>query len=126
MTTEQNVQLEGCESLEGFADEVSRSDAVDLGQLDPLTHLVVETQNTRYEIFVLDPKERKVLVRGGKYFVEPVEACLNGSSFGGGFVKLGAIGVGMRMEIHAGGRRIITSRVRSIRKLDEAALPKAS
>jgi hypothetical protein len=126
VTTERNVQLEGCKSLEGFAEEVSRTDAVDLGQLEPLTHLVVETQNTRYEIFVLDAKERKVLVRGGKYFVEPVEACLNGSTFGGSFVKLGVIGVGMRMEIHAGGRRIITSPVRSIRNLDDGVLPAAS
>jgi hypothetical protein len=130
MSRESEVQLDRCGTFEDFADEVSRADGVDLARLERLTELSVETENTRYQIFVIDPHARKVIIRGGRYFAEPVEAVINGASCGGSFVKLGVIAVGMRMEIYAAGGHIVTSRVRSIQeidpKIDGSGLPRAS
>jgi hypothetical protein len=63
----------------------------------------VRTRNSDYEIFLLDPKSGRALVRGGEYFAEPVEATVSGSSFGGCMLKMGWIGVGLRMEINVNG-----------------------
>ena len=57
---------------------------------------------------------REVLVQGSPFFAVRTRACLNGSSFGGSCLKLGWVGVGLRMELHAEDQWIITSHVRSI------------
>ena len=41
------------------------------------------------------------------------------ASVGGNLLKVGWIGVGLRMEIVAEGRRIVTTAVRSITRLDD-------
>ncbi len=41
-------------------------------------------------------------------------ACLNASSFGGSWLKLSRVGLGLHLEFHAAGQWIITSHVRAI------------
>ena len=101
-------------TLDGFVEAVSRDDGLGLTDVDALTTLVVQTENSVYRITVLQPYRREVLVQGGVFFVVRTRACLNGSSFGGSCLKLGWVGVGLRMELHAEDQWIITSHVRSI------------
>ena len=67
------------------------------------------------ELVMIDPETGKALVQGGRYFEEPIEATISGSTFGGCMLKMGFLGVGLRMEICAGGQRIITSPVKALR-----------
>ncbi len=87
---------------------------VDLTDMDAFTTLVVRTDNSVYRITILRPHTREVLVQGGKFFTERTRACLSGSSFGGSCLKLGWVGVGLRMEFHFDDQWIITSHIRSI------------
>jgi hypothetical protein len=77
------------------------------------TELVVETSNSCYRVVVLGHR-RNVLVQGGSYFQHETEARLEGSVWGGSLLKAGWIVLGRCMELSHLGRRIITSRVRSI------------
>ena len=110
-------------TLDGFAEEASRRGGVDLVELPPLTRLDVQTQNTAYEVVVLSPFESKVLVQGGRFFAEPTESYLCGSSYGGNLLKVSWVGVGMRLEVMRKGRRIVTSTVQSVSLRDESNLP---
>ena len=101
-------------TLDGFVDAVSQADGIGLTDVDALTTLMVRTDNSVYQITVLQPYRREVFVQGGAFFAEPTRACLNGSSFGGGCLKLGWVGVGLHLEFHAGEQWIITSRVRAV------------
>ena len=101
-------------TFDGFVEDMSRAAGVRLGSLEALTTLRVRTNRSTYRIMVLDPSEGKVLIQGGKHFVEPVEACLNGSGLGGSSLRVDWVGQRRRMEISRGGRPILTSPVRSI------------
>jgi hypothetical protein len=102
-------------SLDGFT-ELSRSmDGVALRTLSPFDMICARTLNHEYFIFVIEPDTGKALVQGGRYFSEPIEATVSGSTFGGCMLKIGFLGVGLRMEICAGGQRIVTSPVKSLR-----------
>ena len=59
-------------------------------------------------------------MQGGAFFTARTRACLSGSSFGSSCLKLGWIGVGLRMEFHEDDQWIITSHVWSI-AVDESA-----
>ena len=102
-------------TLDGFIDAVSQTDGVGLADVDAFTTLVVQTDNSVYEITILKPHRREVLVQGGAFFPVRTRACLSGSSFGGSCLKLGWVGIGLHLEFHAGDQWIITSHVRSIR-----------
>src|SRR5262245_22308688 len=83
------------------------------------------TANTEYHFLLLDPASGRVLIEGGERFPEPVEAVLLGASFGGSMIRTGWIGVGMRIELCAGDKYVITSPVKSLsveRTLDGAGL----
>ena len=98
-------------TLDGFA-MATNGPGVALRQLEPLTELMVETRNTRYRIVV--SHEADILIQGGTFFPDPTPAHVEGASLGGNLLKVGWIGVGLRMEIVADGRRIVTTAVRSI------------
>jgi hypothetical protein len=98
-------------TLEGFVQSASGA-GISLRELEPLTTLLVGTCNTQYRIIV--SRQSAILVQGGRFFPEVTTATLDGSSAGGSFLKVAWIGVGLRMEISAGGQRIVTSPVRSI------------
>ena len=110
-------------TLDGFAEEALANDGVDVAELDSLTLLQVQTQNTLYQVTLLDPLTSQVLIRGGSFFVVPTIATLSGSSFGGSFLKSRWVGIGMRMEICGDGRNIVTSPVCSVRIEGDSALP---
>jgi len=99
-------------TLDGFIQSASAGDSVSLCDLEPLTTLIVRTCNTSYRIIV--SPNSAILVQGGRFFPDTTAAHLDGSSVGGSFLKIAWIGVGMRMEISAGDRRIVTSPVRTI------------
>lgn len=100
-------------SLDGFA-ELSSCDGVALRILSPFDTIRARTLNSEYYIFLLDPDSGRALVQGGRYFKEPVEAVVSGSTFGGCMLKMGWVGVGLRIELCFNGQRIVTSPVRSL------------
>ena len=106
------VALPRAATLDGFVESASGA-GISLRDLEPLTTLHVGTHNTQYRIIV--SRQSAILVQGGRFFPDATSAHLDGSSAGGSFLKVAWIGVGMRMEISAGGQRIITSPVRTIR-----------
>lgn len=110
-------------TLDGFAEEATRQGGVDLGELPTLTRLYVRTQNTVYHVILLSPAESKVLVQGGRFFSEPTESYLCGSSYGGNLLKVSWVGLGMRIEVMREGRRIVTSTVQSIHVIDDSDIP---
>ena len=101
-------------TLDGFVDAVSQADAISLTDVDAFAMLVVRTDNSVYQITVLQPYAREVLVQAGAFFPERTRACLSGSSFGGSCLRLGWVGVGLHMEFHAEDQWVITSHVQSI------------
>jgi hypothetical protein len=99
-------------TLAGFTSAVSSTNGVQLRDLAPMTTLLVRTRNSEYRIVVSSGDE--VLVKGGQFFPSLTEARFSGASVGGSFLKVGWIGVGLRMELLADGRRIVTSPVYDI------------
>ncbi|HVG69542.1 MAG TPA: hypothetical protein VM819_01490 [Vicinamibacterales bacterium] len=104
-------------TLDGFALAAS-GPGVALGTLEPLTELKVQTRNTCYRIVI--SRDADIVIQGGTFFPDPTRAHVEGASFGGNLLKVGWIGVGLRMEILAEGRRIVTTAVRSIVRDDDA------
>ena len=105
-------------TLAGFTSAVSSTSGVHLRDLAPMTTLVVRTRNSEYRIIVSAGDE--VLVKGGQFFPSLTEARFSGASVGGSFLKVGWIGIGLRMEILADGRRIVTSPVHDIVRSDDS------
>jgi hypothetical protein len=101
--------------LDGVVEISPLLEGVTLMALKACDTIHVRTRNSDYEIFMLEPRSGRALVRGGEYFTEPVEGTVNGSTFGGCMLKMGWLGVGLRMEIYANGQRTITSPVKSLR-----------
>lgn len=102
-------------TLEGVTKITPELEGVILGTLEACDTIQARTRNSDYEIFLLDPESGRALVRGGKYFAEPREAIVSGSTFGGCMLKMGWLGVGLQMEIYANGQRTVTSPVQSLR-----------
>ena len=101
-------------TLDGFVEAVSQADGIGLTDVDVFTTLVVRTDNSVYQITILRPHAREVLVQGGAFFPERTRAYLGGSSFGGGCLKVGWVGIGLHMEFHYSDQWMITSHVRAI------------
>lgn len=87
---------------------------VDLRSLPPGTELVVDTRNSCYRVVMLEDG-LNALVQGGQYFGQETVARIEGSIVRGSLLNIGWIDLGLHLEISACGRRIVTSRVRSIR-----------
>jgi hypothetical protein len=105
-------------TLDAFTEELADSEGVRLLDLEPLTTLVVHTSHSVYRMTVL--QDTTVLLRGGAFPVATM-ARLHGSGFGGHLLRLGWIGVGLRMEFSVDGKRFITSAVREITTECDAA-----
>lgn len=63
---------------------------------------VVTTDETEYDITILEPHTGRVLVKGGK-FTEPTECHLNGSTMGGSMLWMDRIAIGMCIEFSYNG-----------------------
>ena len=99
-------------AVDELADEASATEGINLDDLEPLTTLMVRTCHSVYRIVVW--RGTTVLLQGGRRFPRSTVCRINGSGFGGSVLKLAWMGVGLRMEIAAGGRWIVTSPVREI------------
>jgi hypothetical protein len=104
-------------TLDGFAKEVAVTEGLNVREAEPLVPILVTTQNSLYRMIPLRWGHPDVLVQGGQFFPEPTEARLVGATFGGSFLKMHWIRVGMHMEIDpgTGGGPIITTRVADVR-----------
>jgi hypothetical protein len=102
-------------TLDGVTEISPALEGVNLRALEACDTIQARTHNSVYEIFLLDTESGRALVRGGEYFAEPTEATVCGSTFGGCMLKVGWLGVGLRMEIYANGQRTVTSPIRSLR-----------
>lgn len=92
---------------------VQNMEGVSIDALAPLQTICVQTRNSFYRIFLIDPKTGQALIEGGQ-FAEPVDALVYGSGVSGTF-KFGWIGIGMRLEFWAKNTRVSTSPVQSFR-----------
>jgi len=115
-----SIMLPRAATLDGFSTDASTAEGLHLHELEPLTTVVVRTCNSVYRIIVSE--RSSVRVQGGRYFPDMTSAHLNGSSAGGSLLKVAWIGIGLCMEISAGGQRIVTSPVRAI---DTAPMPRS-
>lgn len=86
---------------------------VDVRRLSPGTELVVETSNSFYHFVMLDAGGLRALASGGRFDRE-AEVRIEGSTLGGTLLKVAWIGRGLSLELSVRGRRLDTSRVRSI------------
>jgi hypothetical protein len=98
----------------GFSIDVFCSEGIHVKTLDPGTSLLVRTCQSEYRLTVVDGERQEVLVRGGLWFPEASRAYLEGSTAGGSALKMGWLGVGLRMELSSHQGRITTSQVQSI------------
>jgi hypothetical protein len=108
-------------TLDAFVDSATSADGICVRELEPLTTLLVRTRNSRYRIIV--SRNAAILVQGGAFFPDTTQATLEGASAGGSVLKVGWIGVGLRMEISSGGQRIVTSPVRTITREPHSPSP---
>ncbi len=92
----------------------SAPEAVMLASLARFDTIKIQTRNSDYRIFMLDPNTGRALVEGGLYFVEPVEARVSGATSGSA-CRNGAIVVGLRLEMWVNGKLASTSPVKSVR-----------
>lgn len=60
------------------------------------TRIEAQTKNTLYKITVL--ANGRVMVEGGRYFPEPKETRISGSTWGSSILKFNWLGVGMHIE----------------------------
>jgi hypothetical protein len=104
-------------TLDGFATEAADAEGIDVREAEPLVPLLVATRNSVYQVIPLRWGGSEVLVQGGQFFPEATKARLVGSTFGGSFLKMHWINIGMHLEFDAGqeGGPIITSPVAEIR-----------
>ena len=104
-------------TLDGFGEEVAFTQGINVREAEPLVPILVTTQNSLYRIIPLRWGGADVVVQGGQFFPEPTEARLAGSTFGGSFLKMYWIKIGMHLEIDPGHGRgpIITTRVADVR-----------
>jgi hypothetical protein len=101
-------------TLERFTLLPGCTDGLAIDALDAGTEIEVCTRHSRYRFVLLDPRSGRALVWGGGVFPEACEVRIEGATAGGSALKMGWIGVGLRLELAIGRRRISTSRVRSV------------
>jgi hypothetical protein len=101
-------------SLEAMTEVLPLLEGVTLESCAPFDVISARTANTNYHFLVLDPNSGRVLLDGGKRFPEPIEATILGSSFGGSMIRMGWVGVGLRIELCANDKYIITSPVQQL------------
>jgi RNA polymerase-binding transcription factor DksA len=87
----------------------------------PYDTICLQTNNSDYRIMLLDPKSGRSLVQGGRYFSEPIEATVLGSSTRTSAFRAGWIGVGFRLEVWADDKLFSTSAVQAIQVEHSAA-----
>ena len=109
------AQPDTCGSIDDLVLGVDASDGVSIDALECGTRrFFVRTRYSQYRLTVLNGESGDVLIEGGNLLHGVTPARLNGATAGGSAMKLGWIGVGLRMELCVGGVRVTTSPVRSV------------
>ena len=101
-------------TLDGFGFEPGCMEGVAVQSLEAGTVLNVITRHSVYRVVVLDPARLRMLVTGGRLLTDSTEVRCEGATAGGSLLKVGWIGVGLRLEMSIGRQRITTSRVQSV------------
>lgn len=78
-------------------EEQKKIGGVQLDEMDVGTTIHAQTANTLYEIKVVG--KDKFRVKGGRYFPEPKEVAISGSTWGGSMLKVKWLGIGMHIEL---------------------------
>lgn len=99
-------------ALDDFALDPGCTRGVAIDSLEPGTRVVVGTSHSCYRFVINEPARRRGTVAGGKLFTEPAEVRIDGATAGGTVIKAGWIGVGLRMELTVGSKRVTTSCVK--------------
>ena len=89
-------------------------DSLRIEDLSSGARLVVRTETAAYDLTVISPSLRQVVVCGGTYFPRPLGAHVDGCSSDGCFLEVGAIRVGCSLELRIGTGLVVTAPVRSI------------
>ena len=97
----------------GARDESASGPGVMVTSLASGTRIVVATRHSCYRFVVIDGAQKRASVTGGKMFPESTDVCVEGST-NGSTIKPGWIGVGLRIELSIGLRRITTTAVESV------------
>lgn len=90
---------------------------VDITSLEVKDKVIFKTQNSTYEIIIMNPEKGEVAIMGGSRFPFHLTVFINGSTFGGSTIKPGYICEGMRVEIlrpYRPGEPLLTTEVKSI------------
>jgi hypothetical protein len=105
--------------LQTVRDSISGDRSFLIHSLTQGESVVIKTRNSSYRIIMLDRTAQMVLIRGGRHFQNPTEACLLGSAVGRK-IQVGRIALGKGIGIAVGRRCFVTSPVAVIeRQLDE-------
>jgi hypothetical protein len=105
-------RLLGSKTVNTFLELMQSVEGVELGELEPMTTVLVWTWNSLYRVVVAGGSD--VLVQGGLMFPQPTPAHVDGASTRGGPLKVGWISLGIMMELHVSGQRIVTTPVIAI------------
>lgn len=97
-----------------FESQTPTLTGIDVRTLAAGTHVAMDTVNSHYRFVILDKDNRRALVYGGRFFDREAEVRIEGSTLGGGHLWVGWIEQGLCLEFSVQGRRVVTSRVRSI------------
>jgi len=93
-----------------------------IASLERGERLNVSTHNTQYSLVMINPTFHKILIRGGRHFPEPTEACLVGT-MDEDRRRADRIALGRKLEIVAGNRLLVTSPIVTIERDLERPVP---
>src|SRR5215510_7295588 len=94
------------------------AETIQLTECPDLERVFVTTENSDYELIVLNGPTGEVLIRGGRIFPAFRRARLSGSSLRGSALMVNRIKVGLKMELQAEGKYFVTSTVQALAKND--------
>ena len=109
--------IHGAQTLDGFAEQSGCRDGLRVTSLHAGDVIHIQTRRSRYRLLILN-EPNHVLIAGGAFFPEPVQATVVGATATGSMLKTGWIGIGLRFEIRVGRHRITTSPVQSITSVE--------
>jgi len=87
---------------------------IQLTECPEFERVFVTTENSDYELIVLNGPSGEVLIRGGRIFPAFRRARLSGSSLRGSALMVNRIKVGLKMELQAEGKYFVTSTVQAL------------
>ena len=90
------------------------TEGVAISTRQPFDVVHVQTNHSSYRFLLIDPATGRSLVEGGKYFSEPTEATILGSSTRNAAFRSGWVGIGSRLELWVQDRMVSTSAVASV------------